>query len=184
MPETVVLKDEPEGTSLDSPAQLSGEEGYFDAPAKETMKKLTQELQEINNQNQQYQSSSAQQGRQFGLPCTSVLERSDNSSDYRRKSDEYILRGRDVTNISRDTFKQEQSEGHSPDLHCNLHPVHSFSVGSLVEVPVGEKNVCGTVRWTGTFPRVKEPIAGVEVVSNALTVDIKYEIQLCMYVCM
>jgi hypothetical protein len=82
---------------------------------------------------------------------------------YRRKSDEDILQGCDVTNISQDTFKREKSEGRSPHLHRNRHPVHPFSVGSLVEVPLAEKNLCGTFRWTGTFPGVKEPVAGVEL---------------------
>jgi ubiquitin thioesterase CYLD len=130
---------------------------------KEAMKKFKQKQEEIDRNRPLYQNSTTHQGEKIALPGTSIHERSDESSEYRRKSEEDILPRHNVTNVDREALKRQQSEGHSPQLPRKSHLVYSFSVGSLVEVPVGEKNMYGTVRWTGTFPQVKEPIAGVEL---------------------
>ena len=134
---------------------------------KEALEKLTQE-QNISDRNRQYQNSTTQQGEQLSLPSISVFDRSDDSSDYRRKSNEDTLQRCDVTNMNREGLKRQQSEGQPPQLPRKSQPVHSFSVGSLVEVSFGEKNLCGTIKWVGTFPDVKELLAGVELVSYAL----------------
>ena len=126
--------------------------------------------QEERVPNPKYQEANFDPDKLTGMPDVSTYDQpKDNyASDIEQKSNDHILKGHDNTgNRNPALLDKQYSEGHSPQPTRKKQQAesHPLTVGSMVVVTVGDRDVHGTIRWMGNIPNVPKVIAGVELVS-------------------
>ena len=205
MPETVVLKDEvtaseiaehenvlteaimdeqPRAMEVAEKQELAKDFGIkkYNSEQQEAMKELERQ-QEERDRDRKYQEANSDPDKLTGIPEIFEYDppRVDHASDVQRKSDDHFLIALDST-MERipALINPQHSEGHSPQLrHKQQAESHPLTVGSMVIVTVGDRDVHGTIRWMGDIPNVPNVIAGVELVSVCVCVCVC----VCVHVC-
>ena len=126
--------------------------------------------QEEKDRDRKHQEANSGQDKLTDIPdvCTYDQPINDYSSDIQLKSDDHLLKGHDNTsNRNPALLNRQHSESDSLQLSRKQQQAgsHPLTVGSMVVVIVGDRDVHGTIRWMGNIPNVPNVIAGVELVS-------------------
>ena len=74
-----------------------------------------------------------------------------------------------------------QQTGYPPGTQDGFDSKNHLEIGSRVEVCTPDGVNYGTIRWIGTFPDVKQKIAGVELVSYFIASSVNIHISLYLY---
>ena len=144
--------------------------------------------QEERDCDQKYQEANFDPDRLTKTPDTFTYDppRDDRASDTQRKSDDHLLKGHDNTsNRNPALLNRQYSESDSlqPTRKQQQAEPHPLTVGSMVVVTVGDRDVHGTIRWMGNIPNVPNVIAGVELVSVWGCACVRAWVRACVRAC-